>query len=346
MSSPRRRVVVPEPDIITIEKDFLADPAPGDVNVRMIVSGICGSDKAGAHGEHAFFKPPYHPGHEVVGEVVQLGEGVNHVAVGDRVTVEPTLPCGRCKMCATQRENLCENLEFFGCGHPEGGMADYFTVRADRLHRVPVSFSAHQAALIEPLATPVHAVRLAGDIEGKTVAILGAGTIALLLMAVVRSKGARKIVVTDVLENKRQLALRLGADSVLDARRPDLRQAARRELGESADVVFDCVAHEQTVGVAIDLAVKGGTVVVVGGARRLVTVDLPRIQEFQIRLQGAATYLAEDYADAIELIAAGRVRSEDFVTATFPLTQAAAAFASIASGEQVKILVTAEPEST
>jgi threonine dehydrogenase-like Zn-dependent dehydrogenase len=146
----------------------------------MTVTGICGSDIHAVHGRHPFVPLPYHPGHEVVGVVESTGDEVTTVAPGHRVTIEPTLPCGRCKMCTTERSNLCENLQFFGCGWTQGGMADYFTIPADRLHRVPDDLDDVTAVLIEPLSTPVHAVRLAGGVAGKSIAILGAGPIGLL----------------------------------------------------------------------------------------------------------------------------------------------------------------------
>jgi len=339
----RRRVIVSSTDVVELTTGALPSLEPGEALIEMSVSGVCGSDKAGAHGEHAFLKPPFYPGHEVVGVVVAVAGGVSNVETGDRVTIEPTLPCGHCKPCRTNVENLCENLQFFGCGYREGGMADVFSAPAARLHKVPAHFSDYQAALIEPLATPVHAVRLAGDLRGKTVAILGAGTIGLLALTAVRKAGAAKILTTDLLAAKRQLALALGADTVVDAAVEDLAGVVRGELGESADVVFDCVANQATLGEAIKMAIKGGTVVVLGGPRRTATVDLPVIQEFQIRLQGAATYRWEDFDDAIEIIGSDSFDANRFVTATFPLPKAPEAFAAISSGTEVKILVVADP---
>lgn len=338
----RRRVVVAATDVVELSVQPIPSLLPGEALVKMSVSGVCGSDKAGVHGEHAFMKPPYYPGHEVVGTVVALSDGVEGIAVGDRVTVEPTLVCGHCKPCLHQAENLCENLEFFGCGYREGGMADVFSVPARRLHKVPAGFSDYQAALIEPLATPVHAVRLAGDLTGRTVAILGAGTIGLLTLRAARRAGAARILSTDTLATKRQMALDLGADAVVDAATDTLAEVVRGELGESVDVVFDCVANQATTDEAVKMAIKGGTVVVLGGARRRVSIDLPVLQEYQIRLQGAATYRWEDFDDAIAMIADGAVDANRFITATFPLTQAAQAFAAINSGNEVKILVVGE----
>ncbi len=338
----RRRAIVSSTDVVEVITEAIPPLEPGEVLVEMSVSGLCGSDKAGVHGEHAFMKPPYYPGHEVVGVVVAAADGVDNVEVGDRVTIEPTLVCGHCKPCLHKMENLCENLQFFGCGYREGGMADVFSVPAARLHIVPKDFTDYQAALIEPLATPVHAVRLAGDLTGRTVAILGAGTIGLLTLIAVRRAGAAKILSTDTLAKKRDLALALGADVVVDAGIDDLAAVVRGELGESADFVFDCVANQATLGEAIKMAIKGGTVVVLGGPRKLATVDLPVIQEYQIRIQGAATYCWEDFETAIGIIGGDDFDANRFITATFPLPRAAEAFAAITAGGEVKILVVAD----
>ena len=192
MSTMRRAVVYP--DRIAIETVERPQPAAGEVIVRALFAGVCGSDVHAAHGRHPFVPPPYRPGHEVVGIVTELGpvtgsEGVEGLGpkvdlqVGQRVVLEPPLPCWTCKMCRTGRPNLCEQLRFFGCGYDQGAMADYFTVPANRLHVVPDSLTDHAAALIEPLATPVHAVGLAGEVAGRTVAVLGAGTIGLFTVS-------------------------------------------------------------------------------------------------------------------------------------------------------------------
>jgi threonine dehydrogenase-like Zn-dependent dehydrogenase len=343
-SGDRRRVLVRAPDMVEVVTEPVPRLGPDDALVRLLVSGVCGSDKAGVHGEHAFMKPPYYPGHEVVGIVTAIDDGGDALSVGDRVTVEPTLPCGHCKTCRTGRENLCENLQLFGCGYREGGMADVFSVPAARLYKIPQHFTDHEAALIEPLATPVHAVRLAGDVRDRAVAVLGSGTIGLLTLVAARRAGAKRVVSTDILAHKRELALQLGADAVVDAGVEDLAGAVRGELGESGDVVFDCVANQQTLPEAVKIAVKGGTVVVLGGPRRTVAVDLPVVQEYQVRLQGAATYRREDFDDATTIIAQPDFDADRFVTATYALPRAKDAFDAINSGQEVKILVETDPE--
>jgi 2-desacetyl-2-hydroxyethyl bacteriochlorophyllide A dehydrogenase len=337
-----RRVVVAAGGIDVVEAE-IPIPGPGEVLVRSVVAGICGSDTHAAHGRHPFIVLPYHPGHEVVGIVTDVGSGVTAVVAGQRVTVEPDLPCWNCKQCRAGRENLCENLRFFGCGHDQGGMAEYFTIDARRLHLIPDEFDDRTAALVEPLSTPVHAVRLAGDVTDRAVAIIGAGTIGLLLLRVVVAHGARRIVVTDVLAAKRERALAMGAHHVVDASADDAAAQVRAALGESADVVFDCVAIAPTVAQAIEMADKGGTVVVVGVPTGDVTVPLSIIQDHQIRIQGSATYLPEDYRESVELLRRGDVRAEDIVTAVVPLEAVADGFAQSLGGSHVKVLVAIDP---
>lgn len=334
-----RRIVVTAVETMELRDEPVPTPDAGEVRVHSTYIGVCGSDTHAFHGRHPFIPIPYLPGHEATGVVEELGGGVSSVSVGDRVVVEPTLPCWHCKQCRSGNENLCENLEFFGCGYPQGGMADRFVIRADRLHVIPDDIDDLAAALIEPLSTPVHAGRIAGPLRGKAVAVLGAGTIGLLMLAVARWSGAAKVVVTDPLPAKREIAIRLGADAVVDATAPDVAAQVRAALGESADVVFDCVAVRSTTHMAIDMALKGGTVVVVGVPSADFEIPIRILQDQQIRLQGSATYVPQDYATAMEIIRSGQVRPEDFITGRFPLEQTEEAFAASTSGEHIKVLV-------
>lgn len=334
-----RRVIV-YPGRIAVEAAEIPSPGPDEALVRTLVAGVCGSDLHAARGRHPFVPLPYRPGHEVVGVIEAAGSAVETFTPGQRVIVEPDLPCWACKMCTSGRENLCENLQFFGCGYGQGGMADYFTLAANRLHPVPDTLDDHTAALIEPLSTPVHAVRLAGDVAGRAIAVLGAGTIGLFTLAVLRAHGAGKVVTTDPLPAKRERAAALGADVAIDASTPDVAGQVKKALGGSADIVFDCVAIQSSMDQAIAMADKGGTVVVVGVPAREVTVPLPIVQDHQIRIQGTATYLPEDYRESIDLLRRGAIKSADFVTGMRPLAQVAEAFELAWSGNHVKVLVT------
>jgi 2-desacetyl-2-hydroxyethyl bacteriochlorophyllide A dehydrogenase len=337
-----RRVVVTAPGVVEIERTARPAPGRGEVLIRMRAAGICGSDVHAAHGRHPFVPLPYHPGHEVVGTIEATGAGVR-LPVGRRVVIEPILACGGCKYCLDGRYNLCATMVFFGCTAPTGGLADLFVIPADRVVTVPAELGDRLAVLIEPLSTPVHAVRLAGpDLTGRSVAILGAGTIGLLTLVAARNAGAGRIAVSDTLPAKRELARRLGADSVHDPAAPGFVGAVRDDLGTSADVVFDCVARQQTIDQAIAIALKGGTVVVVGVPAAPVTIPLPEIQDLQLRIQGSATYTRDDMAQAITMLTAGLIEQDDIVTARYPFARAGEAFAEASSGRQVKVIVTAE----
>jgi 2-desacetyl-2-hydroxyethyl bacteriochlorophyllide A dehydrogenase len=332
------RVIVSESGV-TLQDAEVPRPGPGEVQVRTVMAGVCGSDAHALQGRHPFITLPYAPGHEVSGLVTEIGAGVTNVAVGDRVTMEPFLPCWECKQCLAGRENVCERLRFFGCAHDQGGMAEFFTVDQRRLHGLPDQLDWTQAAFIEPLSTPVHAIRLAGGVAGKTVAILGAGTIGLLTLRVARAYGAKKIVMTARSELNRARATKFGPDAVVDATAEDAVERVREALGESADVVFDCVAEQSTMDQALALANKAGTVVVIGVPPKPVTVPLPMIQDSQLRIQGSATYLPEDFADAMRLLADGSVAVDEMITSVRPLAEAAGAFDDACSGAHIKVVL-------
>ncbi|MFX4292259.1 zinc-dependent alcohol dehydrogenase [Streptomyces bohaiensis] len=339
MTDPIRRVLVRALDDITLEEVPAPRPAAGELLVRAVLVGICGSDTHAAQGHHPFVALPYRPGHEVVGEVAEAGPGAGAYAPGDRVVVEPGLVCGRCPQCRAGRYNICRELAVFGCQTP-GGMADLFTIAADRVHPVPPGLTDRQAALIEPLATPVHAVAKAGDLTGRTVLVLGAGPIGLLLVIAARLAGARRVVVTDLLPAKRERALRLGADAALPADAADLAERVAASLDGPADVVFDCVARAASIAQAVESVTKGGQVVVVGvGAPGPTPVRLDLVQDREIRIEGTLMYTADDYRRAMEIIASGAVDTDELVTATFPLDEAAAAFAAASDPAHVKVLV-------
>ncbi|MER6123101.1 alcohol dehydrogenase catalytic domain-containing protein [Streptomyces sp. NPDC001795] len=337
-----RRVVVTA-DEVGWETAPAPVAGPGEVLVRTSLVGVCGSDTHAALGRHPFIELPYRPGHEVVGVIAATGSGVESMRVGDRVVVEPNLYCGSCFQCRSGRYNICRQLKVFGYQVP-GGLAELFTIPADRVHILPDAMSDTQAALIEPLATPLAAIAKAGDLRGRTVAILGAGPIGLLLLAAARHQGAAKVAVTDLLASKRARALRLGADAVFPADSPDLVTAAHDALEGAADVVFDCVSRESSLPQAVDLVTKGGLVVVVGvGLPGTTPVRIDLIQDREIRLAGSLMYVAEDFAQAMSLIGSGGVDVDELVTATFPFHEADKAFAASCDPEQVKVLITVAP---
>ncbi len=331
-----RQLVISSPGVVELREAEIPEPGPGEVQVLTKVVGICGSDLHALAGTHPFITLPCVPGHEVAGVVGKTGQGVTGLEAGMRVILEPNLYCGQCPYCRAGRYNLCERLRVVGC-QATGAMADAFTAPASRFHVIPDSLTDAQAALVEPLSTAVHAVRMAGPLAGAAVAVLGAGTIGLLTVIAAARAGARAVAVSEPRASKRQRALRRGAAVCADPLTADPVRAMRQALGGHADVTFDCVSSQASTAQAIRLAENGGTVMMIGVAAEDVTIPLPVIQDREIRLAGSAMYVRQDVLRAIELMADGAVPAGELVTATLPLAEGEQAFKRAASGNDVKV---------
>ncbi len=334
-----RRIVVNSIDDIRVEEVPAPVAGPGEVLVRSTIVGICGSDMHAAHGRHPFMSLPFWPGHEIVGVAEGVGEGVDASLVGRRVFVEPNLACGHCEPCLEGRYNICTTLDVFGCQTP-GGMTDEFVIAADRIVPLPDDLDDEWAALIEPLATPVHAVRRAGDLHGKRVVVFGAGPIGLFLTIAAIAAGADRVVVADLLDSKRARAERLGAAGSFDPTAPDAAATALELLGGPAHVVFDGVSRESTVALAIEVLRKGGRLMTVGVPAGATPVRLDLVQDRELEIFGNLMYVRQDVLEAMRLLQTRPFAFHEIVTATFPLDEAAAAFAASDDPEQVKVLVT------
>ncbi|MGI8476825.1 MAG: zinc-dependent alcohol dehydrogenase, partial [Thermomicrobiales bacterium] len=296
-----RQVVLESAKSLIVRDVPKPEPRSGDALVRSERVGICGSDLHAYHDKHPFVRLPVVPGHEVVGIVEALGAGATEVNVGDRVILEPNIVCGECEHCRSGRYNLCENLTVVGCVGPlDGAMADYFIAPAQRFIVADPRLDLGQAAMVEPLATATHAVRVAGGTARKRVAVLGLGPIGLLTMQAAKAGGATVIVATDLNPAKRERAAGLGADAVFDPKAADVVERMRERMGGPADVVFDCVAFQSTMDQAIALAHKGGTVIVEGAPERDITVPFAITQDREIRVQGTAMYTREDMLSAMD----------------------------------------------
>jgi len=302
------------------------EPGEGEVLVRTAYAGICGSDLHTLHRGHPWLPYPIAPGHEASGVTDD----------GDRVYLRPAVACGDCFYCGRGRPNLCANLIGVG-SHRPGAFADAFTVPAEALAPVPPGVSLAAAAMIEPMATAVHATTVAGDLGGATVAVLGGGSIGQCVLLAARAAGAARVVVTDPVATKRALALSLGAAASVE---PGAEGDIAGALDGRPDVVFDCVASRGSLGSALRLAARGGTVVIVGVGHGLFDVTVEAIQDQEIRLAGSAMYVPDDFATAERLIAGG-APVERLITSVRPLDSAPDALRAAATGREIKIHLSA-----
>ncbi|MCF8610087.1 alcohol dehydrogenase catalytic domain-containing protein [Gordonia sp. HY285] len=337
----RGALVRPTRDVV-VEQRPVPAPEPEQVLVRSSLVGICGSDTHALAGHHPFLDSDYAPGHEAVGVVTALGASVSDLTVGQRVLLKPNVACGQCLNCLAARSNACERLSWIGCDvsrHWAGALAEYFVAPEQNLFPVPDHVDDATAVLVECLATPVHAVRIAGDLTGARVVVLGAGTIGVLAVVAAARAGADRVVVTDMDRGKLDRAVRVGAAAGVSACAADVDNQLRSALGGPADVVLDCVASQGSLNQAVGLLRRAGTVLVVGVPAREASLPMPVVQDWEIRVQGCAAYTEADVATALAIATDGGIPTAEIVSRTVPIDDVAAAFAAATADSSGKVLI-------
>ena len=296
-------------------------PAADEVLIRVAACGICGSDVHGYDGSSGRRIPPIVMGHEAAGRIASVGSAVKNLAEGERVTFDSTIFCGECKHCRNGNINLCDRRQVLGvsCGdyRRAGAFAEFVSVPARVVHRLPDSLPYSEAAMLEAVAVAIHGVSLAQLKRGDTALVLGAGTIGLLTMQALRAAGCERILIADVDATRLKLAESLGASIVLSAQSDLVAQVLQLTHGTGVDVVIECVGRNETIAASIDSVCKGGTVVLVGNISPEITLPLQKVVTRQIRLQGSCASSGE-YPKAIELMASGAIRVKPLITAVAP----------------------------
>jgi 2-desacetyl-2-hydroxyethyl bacteriochlorophyllide A dehydrogenase len=318
---------------------------PDDVVLSVAACGICGSDlHTYLHG--SFVEPGQVMGHEFVGEVIEAGPGVQGVAVGDRLTASPLVPCNECARCAEGRYNLCAKAWTQGIayGRP-GAFADVVRIPDATVGRnvfpLGADVSDEAGALVEPLAVAVHAVKLAGPIEGATAVVLGLGTIGQQVAQTLRARGAGRVIGVDVSDLRLNAAAELGTE-VIDGRAGTAEELARL-LGPDGeiDAVFECSGVPAVADTALEVIRAGGTIVVLALYDDPITFNPTVLVQKEIRFQGSIAYTGDDFADAVDLIASGRVGAAPLITQRHRLDDIGEAFeVQLQKDRSLKVLVT------
>lgn len=338
--------VMTAPGEITFRQIPVPKAGEGQILIRIRMIGICGSDIHVYHGKHPFTTYPVTQGHEVSGEIVALGQGVEGFRLGQKVTVEPQVFCGKCHPCTHGKYNLCEELKVMGF-QTTGVASTYFAVDASKVTPLPESLSFEEGAMIEPLAVAVHAVRRFGEVEGKKVAVLGAGPIGNLVAQSAKALGAETVMVTDVSDYRLEMAKRCGADVTVNTAREDFGQAMVRCMGpDKADVIYDCAGSNVTMNQAIRCARKGSVIILVAVFADMATVDLAVLNDHELDLNTTMMYRHEDYVTAIELVEQGKVQLRPLMSRTFPFRQFKQAYEYIDANREtsMKILVNVQDQ--
>ena len=311
-------------------------PPPGYAVVAVKQSGICGSDLHSYFG-HWNQSHTFAHGHETCGVVTEVGAGVTQVQPGDRVVIECFAHCGDCLYCRTGQYTHCQNRR--GVSHEQhGGFAEYTTAHVSGLFKIPDSMSDEEGALVEPLAVGVRALAQAGATSRDRVAVIGGGTIGLLCMAVAKANGVKETLITVKYPQQAAAARALGVDHVVDVTRQDLKEVVKELTGGlGMDVVIETVGGAKDFEDALGATRRRGTVVLVAGYHKPLTVDLSRIVWSEVLVTGSNCYgysgLHTDFQVAIDLIASGKVDVTKIVTHRFPLSQITEAFTVAADKE-------------
>uniref|UniRef100_A0A6B2L8X4 Enoyl reductase (ER) domain-containing protein n=1 Tax=Arcella intermedia TaxID=1963864 RepID=A0A6B2L8X4_9EUKA len=315
-------------------------PRRGNVVVRIHTVGICGSDvHYWAHGRCGPFvvNGPLVLGHECSGIIVEVGEGVSNVAVGDRVAIEPGVPCRVCKYCRSGKYNLCPDVVFLATPPVDGSLANYIEHAADFCYKMPDHMSFEEGALLEPLSVGVQACRRGGVAAGSHVLITGAGPVGLVSLLVAKASGATRVVVTDLMQNRLDVAKQLGADATFLSNDPRLLE----KLAAFAPITqtLECSGAEAALTLAIRATCPGGKVLSIGrSAHPTQNIPLFEAADREVDICGSFRY-HDTYPTALELVATGKVNVRPLVTHRFNLLQSQQAFETAEVGKDGAIKV-------
>jgi len=306
-------------------------PGEGEVLLRVTAVGVCGSDlhtyTEGRIGD-TVVRSPLILGHEFAGVVEAVGPGVDDLSPGDRVAVDPAIPCHRCEFCLEGNPNLCKSLRFVGLWPDDGALCEYMILPALNCFHLPDAVNDVEGVMLEPLGIAIHAVDLAKLQVARSVAVIGAGTIGLLIIRLAQLSGAFPILATERLPHRIEAARRYGADIVVDVRDADPVEAVMKATNDrGVDVAIEAAWADETITQAVQMAKRGGRVVLVGipaGDDLYMPHSVARRKGLTIKL---SRRMKHTYPRAIQLAETGRVDLTELVTHRFSLEQAPEAFA-------------------
>lgn len=333
--------VMTNPGEIMFQEIPVPEVKENQVLVKIMYIGICGSDIHVYHGKHPFTKYPVTQGHEVSGEIVQLGAQVTGFQIGQKVTIEPQVYCGECYPCRHGKYNLCEELKVMGF-QTTGTASEFFAVDASKVTPIPETMSYEEGAMIEPLAVAVHAVKQMGDVSGMNIAVIGAGPIGNLVAQTAKGMGAAKVMITDVSNLRLEKTKECGIDVCVNTKNRDFGEAMLGAFGpDKADVIYDCAGNNITMGQAIKYARKGSVIVLVAVFAGMAEIDLAVANDHELDIKSTMMYRHEDYVDAIRLTEEGKVHLKPLISKVFAFQDYLKAYQYIDSNREttMKVLI-------
>lgn len=333
-----KAVLFEKPHKLSVVDKDLRQLGSGEILVRVDVCGVCGTDVHIVEGTSRS-NPPVVLGHEYAGTIEDVAEGVTDFMRGQKVAVDPNIACRACFFCRKGEVHLCSNLKALGVDI-DGGMAEYCIVPQRQAYVLPDGFPRQAAAFIEPVSCVIHGVDRAGVKTGDTVAIIGAGTIGLLMLQLVKDAGAGRIIIIEPREKKREIAQKLGADVLIDPSGEDVSRTLRALAPEGADVVIECAGRGETAQLSVELARRGGTVELFGVCPIGTMIPLEPNKVYFKELTIVGSYVnPQTFSRAISALQRGIVRIDEFQINQFPLEEVKEALRYQSEGKTIKSMI-------
>ena len=328
---------------VRVEDRDIPKPGKGEVLIRNRAAGVCGTDVHIFHGEKGAsdVNPPVVLGHEYAGEIVETGAGVIDLMVGDHVTIDPNIYCGVCPACRNGKKQMCDHMQAVGVNF-DGGFAEYSVVPAAQCLKVNKELSFEAAAMSEPLACCIHGIDRAEIKAGDTVLIIGGGAIGLLMLQLAKLQGASTVILSEPVAMRREVALKLGADYVIDPLEKPLTEQLEMLVGTTgADVVIECVGIPQAAVQALEAANRGATVVLFSVPSPDTMLEIHQFDIFKKELTIRGAFVNPDtHLRAVRLLNSGRIRTDSIITHRFPVSETPAAILKQTEKDSIKVLVT------
>ncbi len=325
-----RALVLKQYKQFAVEEVPTPAPGAGEVLVAVKACGICGSDVHGMDGSTGRRRPPIIMGHEAAGEIAALGPGINDWHSGERVTFDSTIYCGECDYCRDGLINLCDRRRVLGVScedyRRDGAFADFVVVPQRILYRVPKELGFEQAALVEPFAIALHAIRRAPPALNDAVVVVGAGMIGLALVQGLKQTGCGHLVAVDLAEDRLALARKMGATHSINpgAAKP-LEVIQELTGGRGADLAFEAVGVSPSVDLALRAVRKAGRVVLVGNVTPKIDFPLQVAVTRELSVFGSCASRGE-YRACLDMLARGALDARPLISATAPLSEGAGWF--------------------
>ena len=338
-----KAIVYEGPNILNYTDVPDVQPSAGEVKLKVRACGICGSDVAGYQGLTGRRIEPMIMGHEFCGEVEDFGEGEFKLKKGDLVAVYPVNFCGECEMCRKGDVHLCLNKRSYGVLAENGAFADYICVPEKCCFPVADGVSPVIGSLMEPLAVAYRGVCHLGDLTGKSVFLAGTGTIGLLALSCAKMKGAEKIFVSDMDDDRLQVAKALGADIIINPAKEDVKQVVLDNTnGMGTDAGIEAVGIAPTVQQVMSALRFGGTAVWIGNNRKMIEMNMQEVVTRELKIEGTFLYGYQEFREVVDILNKGLLKVDPLVSKVITLEEAPVYFEKLKNHEDHLIKVVVE----